>query len=57
MDFSLEVVQTWKVKAMIDYIKNHFQSENLLVKDGENLTQTCENYLKYLDEITFKAYE
>ena len=57
MDFSLEVVQAWKAKAMIDYIKKHFQSENLIIKNGDNLTQVCENYLKYLDEITFKVYE
>ena len=57
MDFSLEVVPTWKVKAMIDYIKNHFQSKNILMENGENLTQVCNKYLKYLDKITFEAYE
>lgn len=50
-DFSLEVIQSWRATAMIEYIKNHLDCPK------EQLEEICNNYLKFIKEITFRAYE
>ena len=50
-NFSLEVIQTWRVIEMIKDIKNHLDYPK------EELVQICNNYLKFIGEISFTAYE
>ena len=51
MNFGLEVVNVWSVKAILENIKNNSD------KSKEELEKLCNSYIKYVDEIKFKAYE
>ena len=53
----LEVIEAWRVEAMLNYIKTHFTSKNLLISDGDSLREVCNNYLEFLERAKFTAYE
>ena len=53
----LEVIEVWRVEGMLNYIKTHFMSENLLISDGDSLEEVCNNYLEFLERAKFTAYE
>lgn len=52
---TIEAIEVWRVQAMLNYIRTHYQSMNKLDPWGEDLETTCNNYLKFIEERKFEV--